>query len=781
MEEVYVPKQRPSGEESFSPRRTTDESLDPWENVPPPQAAEPLDPRDNGAAPTAADQRKSQLRRLGSTDVLRVRSSTVQVIYKLEIPLGKEETFLAAFWKHESQLRRYAIEVSICRSADTQRRARKNLATNFSGGANDNNAGTPSPPPSVPVAEDELSHACKVCHGEGRADPCTEYIAGPLRRVKEGGPTNSEDLSQSDGSNAPSLASSSVSLSNSKDTAATGGIGGGGGGATVSASPSHFHQSPFGRKPARSQSGVFWASRISRFVERRCRTCGHLALDHTTEGKTATYMLYLEFKTRAAWESAFAHSEDVASDAMKNCIARFYEPSIMQILDEQVPEEPDYDEQYGSSMDEDLSAATESIDEVSANKQREVFRLSVWKAQNLPRRSDGSPHTWVVQAKFGKSVLTSSAKKTNDPVWREHFHFHYKAGRKVFMRIIATDEPRECTGKLRINLKDTGSRSRSHSQHSHSLGRKAGRASIDRRNSEQSGLSTTGAVDDEFEESTANAAIDDLWQTARQWRDIEPKEKGQKHGQMLLSLELDVPLVDPLALHRPVKDDEPEGVAEVLPPGCAWGLFAEMVGSLQTGDVMLFVGHGWVGSTVQKYEERTWIHVGMVMVFPEYDMTLLWELTPSKSIEVSNKRTGQLKLNVQLTDINSKLRDGRYYRVAVRRLECERTQERVQNVMQLKKQLETQGYSRFLDHFLEETQLANEDLSAFFSAELLASAYKAMGLISADDPLSLYGPKFWLQEGTVAFQGGATLGPCVLVERNFEPLSKTYIVKERTT
>jgi hypothetical protein len=142
MEEVLAPKLRPSGEESFSPRRTTDESLDPWENVPPPQATVPLDPRDNGAV-AAADQRKHQLRRLGSADVLMARSSTVQVIYKLEIPLGKEETFLAAFWKHESQLRRYAIEVSICRSADTQRRARKSLASNFS--VNDNNA-TPSPP-----------------------------------------------------------------------------------------------------------------------------------------------------------------------------------------------------------------------------------------------------------------------------------------------------------------------------------------------------------------------------------------------------------------------------------------------------------------------------------------------------------------------------------------------------------------------------------------------------------------------------------------------------------
>jgi hypothetical protein len=135
---------------------------------------------------------------------------------------------------------------------------------------------------------------------------------------------------------------------------------------------------------------------------------------------------------------------------------------------------------------------------------------------------------------------------------------------------------------------------------------------------------------------------------------------------------------------------------------------------------------------------------------------------------------------VQLTDINSKLRDGRYHRVAVRRLDCPRTHGQIQKVMQLKKQLEVQGYSRFLKDFMEETQLADEDLSAFFSAELVASAYKAMGLIGPDEPLSKYGPQFWLGEGAIHFDNSAgTLLPCVLIERNYESLSKSYLVKER--
>merc|ERR1712065_58325 len=128
---------------------------------------------------------------------------------------------------------------------------------------------------------------------------------------------------------------------------------------------------------------------------------------------------------------------------------------------------------------------------------------------------------------------------------------------------------------------------------------------------------------------------------------------------------MNVPLVDPLALIKPVIDSEPEEVADVLPSSFGWGLFEDLVKTLRTGDVVIFVGHGWVGSSVQKYVQKAWVHVGMVIVFEEYDMTLVWELQPSKSLEI--KSDGKLNLNVQLTDINSKIRDGKYFRIAVRK------------------------------------------------------------------------------------------------------------------
>jgi hypothetical protein len=64
-------------------------------------------------------------------------------------------------------------------------------------------------------------------------------------------------------------------------------------------------------------------------------------------------------------------------------------------------------------------------------------------------------------------------------------------------------------------------------------------------------------------------------------------------------------------------EEEPEGVGDVIPTSSKWDLFGNMEKELKTGDVAVFVGHGWVGSTLQKYKERTWVHFGMIMVFPE--------------------------------------------------------------------------------------------------------------------------------------------------------------------
>jgi hypothetical protein len=442
-------------QESFSPRRTDESQGDPWENVPTPVAAESDDELFGPVVEEKEDKSLfAKLRRIGSSQALRDRSSMLHVIYKLEIPLGKEETFLAAFWKHEPVLRKYATEVSICKSADVQPRVRKglnfvgsgdssvNLSSSTSVASTVNNSTSNSPLSSSDGVSVPLpSNACKVCKSEGKADPCTEYIAGPLRRVKESG---DEGASFAPSSEVHPMGGATQVAVGVETTA-------------LSSSPFAITAtSPIGKRTLRSNSGVSWSTQISRFVERRCRTCGHLALDHTSEGKTAVYVLHLEFKTRAAWESSFQSSEEVTSESMKNCIARLYEPSVLEQLDEHEPAMQDDSLQLGthSSLDEDLSAATESMDEKSEKQPRPAFRLSLWKAQNLPRRSDGKPHTWIVQAKFGKSVLTSSAKTSNDPVWKQHFHFRYKEGRKLHLRIAATDEPREAQGKLKINVKD---------------------------------------------------------------------------------------------------------------------------------------------------------------------------------------------------------------------------------------------------------------------------------------------------------------------------------------
>lgn len=216
----------------------------------------------------------------------------------------------------------------------------------------------------------------------------------------------------------------------------------------------------------------------------------------------------------------------------------------------------------------------------------------------------------------------------------------------------------------------------------------------------------------------------------------------------------------------------------MLPLGNGWTLYRTLQPRLETGDVVLFVGYGWVGSTLQKYQQRPWLHMGMVMVFPEYDMLLVWEFAVSKSLEVSDKTTGRFKLNAQLTDMGTKLRDARYYRVAVRKLVCERTPAMMSALMALKKRLETKGFEGSLSVLVENRSLPTEDLSALYSGELLAMAFREMGLLPADCDPGQYPPSFWTQPGAVELQGGAVLEPCVHIERFHDPSSRSMMAKE---
>lgn len=528
---------------SWSPRgaETTEDTVDVWEGVP--LEAQPVPaPRAPKPRPELVGASYRQL--LGRN--FHLDDGAIQVLYKMEVPTGKAETFLAAFWKHEASLQAYSSGVSIARAL------------------------VDAPVPATATADAaEEPGGCRACLREGRAEPCEEYAPGALRRVKdfERQRANSEAEEGTTSSSPPRPTASAGSVPSSPGTPVL---------AThvsrsASAGPGGPVVSPQKKKSvaaARTAGGAWRKRRAHKFVERRCRTCQHLPHDHAAEGSAVvTFTLSLDFKTRAAWMSAYPSIDDVVSEPMRDCIARFYEPTVCKVIDE-LNVGPSAFEYAGSSMDdEELSAATESLtsergggEDDDLLKQARFFRFSLWKAQNLPTRADGTPHTWVVQAKFGKSILSSSPKRSNDPSWKEHFHFKWKEGRLLYLRILATDDPGVHQGRVKVRVSESASRSRSSSAH-------AGRLSFqdDRRASEASvrgfveervgslptlggswGRRTPVLAAEDAHVSEENSA-DKLWESARQWRVIKPVDnKLQPHGQMLVSLQVGVQLPDPL-------------------------------------------------------------------------------------------------------------------------------------------------------------------------------------------------------------------------------------------
>ncbi len=146
----------------------------------------------------------------------------------------------------------------------------------------------------APEKEEEKGKPCRACVAELRAEPCKDFIPGPLRRVKEAERDDRVKLHrgsefQDDGST-PVKEPATGSGSSPRGTTGTSPIGATSVGASPAVVPSPSKKKAVPRAPPPKQGA--WRNRIIKFVERRCRVCDHLPYEHATEGSAvATFTL----------------------------------------------------------------------------------------------------------------------------------------------------------------------------------------------------------------------------------------------------------------------------------------------------------------------------------------------------------------------------------------------------------------------------------------------------------------------------------------------------------
>lgn len=200
--------------------------------------------------------------------------------------------------------------------------------------------------------------------------------------------------------------------------------------------------------------------------------------------------------------------------------------------------------------------------------------------------------------------------------------------------------------------------------------------------------------------------------------------------------------------------------AELLPA------FDELRPTLDSGDVLLFAGESRFAHGVKRLTHCHWSHSALVA--RAGGRLLLVEAALDN--DLADIATHQVASGVNLFDLEEWLRHfgGE---TAIRPLHVERTEAMRTALIDFVREVHGRPYERnkleMLRAEYDGPLGANreEDLTSFFCSELVAEAYRRMGLLPDDPPANEYTPRDFSSERKTPLPLllGATLGPEVLV------------------
>lgn len=180
---------------------------------------------------------------------------------------------------------------------------------------------------------------------------------------------------------------------------------------------------------------------------------------------------------------------------------------------------------------------------------------------------------------------------------------------------------------------------------------------------------------------------------------------------------------------------------------------------LNTGDIVLFSGKGFISWLIKKVTQSPWSHIGLVLKSTELDSILLWESTTLNNIP--NLENGRVTSGVQLSSLSERIR---HYKgtVGIRILEHRRTPEFISTILALKDEVRGRKYEQNKIKLIRSAldlfwwQRNRKDLNSIFCSELVAEAYQRLGLLDAAKVSSEYTPsdfgkpRLQLKDGTLS-------------------------------
>jgi len=203
-------------------------------------------------------------------------------------------------------------------------------------------------------------------------------------------------------------------------------------------------------------------------------------------------------------------------------------------------------------------------------------------------------------------------------------------------------------------------------------------------------------------------------------------------------------------------------------------LFDDSFTLLNTGDIVLFAGTDMISSLIAHCTGSKWTHVGMVVRPSQtHHEVLLWEsLYDSKLRDV---QTGKIAYGVTMVPLSKRLK-GIEKQVAIRLLRWKRTATHLRDLAALRKELRGRPYEQKLFQLVKAAYhdylgANEEDLSSLFCSELVAAAYKRMGLLDSgpdSEPSNDYVPGSFAEAFNLPLRDGASLGPELSLDQLLE-------------
>jgi hypothetical protein len=171
---------------------------------------------------------------------------------------------------------------------------------------------------------------------------------------------------------------------------------------------------------------------------------------------------------------------------------------------------------------------------------------------------------------------------------------------------------------------------------------------------------------------------------------------------------------------------------------------------LNTGDVVLFAGKGFVSGIVKFFSRSKWSHVGIIVKSNDLNMVLIWESTGLS--KVKDMDSGKLVLGVQTVTLSDRL-DEYQGEAWVRQYDGRVTKKMIAALAEFRRESKGKPYEKnywqLAKSLLDFSWLRpnKKDVSSLFCSELVAESLQRMGLVATDLPSNEFTPRDFADGG----------------------------------